>query len=314
MISPDGLGRIGVLMGGYSSEREISLKSGRAVSLALKEAGCSVKDIDIQTRNEADILDMIRKSEIDVAFIALHGCLGEDGKIQSILEKAGIPYTGSGVSANQLAIDKILTQETLRQRQIPIPAYRIIPQGQKVDFDTLLVDLKGLPVVVKPASEGSSIGVTIVSQINDLPPALARAFQYGQRILVEQYIRGRELTVGILGDEALPIVEIRPKNDFFDFSAKYQHGMTEYIVPAPIPEDVAGEIQTLALAAHRSLGCKDLSRVDVMLNEQMRPFFLEINTIPGFTSTSLLPMAARCKGIPFKELCLKLVELAYEKK
>ena len=174
--------------------------------------------------------------------------------------------------------------------------------------------LNGWPVVIKPACEGSSIGITIVSQKEELKAALSKAFQYGHEILVERFIPGRELTVGIIGSESLPIVEIRPKKAFFDFEAKYQSGMTEYIVPAPISPDLAEQIQDTALQAHLALGCRDFSRVDIILDQESRPYILEVNTIPGFTATSLLPKAAKQAGLEFPELCLLLTQMAYGKK
>ena len=307
-------GKIGVLMGGYSSEREISLKSGKAVYQALQGQKCEVSALDIDCRDEQKIAELIRSAHMDVAFITLHGCLGEDGTIQSILEKMGVPYTGSRPEAHRLAIDKTITQKIFREHGIPIPEHKVISKDERVPINEIWNCFKGVPVIVKPACEGSSIGVTVVREENDLQSALDQAFQYGPYVLVERYIDGRELTVGILNEQALPIVEIRPKNNFFDFTAKYQKGMSEYIVPAPIPEPVARKIQTLAVRGHVALGCRHLSRVDVILDERLNPFFLEVNTIPGFTSTSLLPMAAQCVGINFDQLCIQLIELAYGKK
>ncbi len=306
-------GHIGVLLGGYSSEREISLKSGKAVYDALEEAGHHVSKIDIVSR-EDDIGQMIQAAGIDVAFIALHGALGEDGTIQSLLEMAGVPYTGSGVDASRIAINKISTQNVLRKKNFPVPIFTTVFQEDSMDEDALLTRVDGMPVVVKPAAEGSSLGVTIVHKRENFKKAVMEAFRYGSPILVDHYIQGRELTVGILSDEPLPVVEIRPTHDFFDFTAKYQKGLTDYLVPAPLSAEITTKVQQMALAAYEAVGCRDFSRVDVILDRKMNPYILEINTIPGFTATSLLPMAAQEAGYNFTQLCEKIIALAYEKK
>jgi D-alanine-D-alanine ligase len=306
-------GRIGVLMGGYSSERDISLKSGKAVTEALQESGCDVVAVDIKEQDEKKILSALQESHIDVAFIALHGQLGEDGRIQSILEQANIPYTGPGVKASALAFDKIKTQTLLKDRSILIAPHMILNKGE-YDAASLVEKNLGLPVVVKPPREGSSIGVTLVKEAKDLPAALDLAWQYAPDILIEKFIKGRELTVGIVGQEALPIVEISYTDEFFNFSAKYQTKTTNYIVPAPLSTCVSQDIRTTALAVHHILGCEDMSRIDFILGTDGRAYVLEVNTIPGFTSSSLLPKAALCNGISFNQLCLKLVDLAYGKK
>ena len=306
-------GHIGVLMGGYSSEREISLKSGHAVFTALREAGCRVTGLDITVQEEEKIFHFIKESKIDAAFIALHGRLGEDGTIQAILEKAGIVYPGSGVEASRLAINKSKTQQMLKGKNIPVPEHISLRDGSQVDIDSIVRAL-GLPVVVKPSCEGSSIGISLVQQKEQLAVALAAAFRYGNEVLVEEYLWGKELTVGILDKEPLTVVEICPKNNFFDFTSKYQPGMTRYRIPAKISLRETKKVQSLAMAAHQALGCADFSRVDLILDGTGNPFVLEVNTIPGFTSMSLLPKAARAHGINFTDLCLKLIHLAYEKK
>jgi len=308
------LGHIGVLMGGYSSERDISLKSGSAIYKALSEKGCNVSEIDINVKEEKQIINLIKKARIDVAFIALHGALGEDGTIQSILERLKIPYTGSGIDASERAIDKVKTQRILKENNIPVPDYEVVRRGDVYDYNLLIQNLKGFPLIVKPAREGSSIGIKVANDWMELSRGIEDALEYGKEVLVERYIKGRELTVGILDEKPLPIVEIRTKNIFFDFTAKYQRGITEYIIPAEISQDIASKIQMMALDAHEVLGCRDLSRVDLILDEGKRPFFLEINTIPGFTSTSLLPMAAKQVGIDFQQLCYRITELAHAKK
>lgn len=308
------LGRIGVLMGGYSSEREISLKSGTAVAESLKRQGGEVVSIDITVKDKEKITSLVRSYDLDVAFIALHGRLGEDGTIQAILEEIGVPYTGSGVEASRLALDKVLAQDLFQKSGIQVPARISLYKQEAAHHAGLVQSIDFYPVVVKPAREGSSIGITLVRAPGALAEALNKAWKYDDKVLIEQYIQGKELTVGILGDEALAPIEIRPKAEFFDFKAKYSSGATEYIVPAHLPQEVADNIRQTALAAHRALGCADLSRVDFILSENGAYYVLEVNTIPGFTSTSLLPKAARVMGIDFDRLCLHLAGLAYGKK
>ncbi|HCI45560.1 MAG TPA: UDP-N-acetylmuramate--L-alanine ligase [Candidatus Omnitrophica bacterium] len=308
------LGRIGVLMGGYSSEREISLRSGTAVAESLKRQGGEVVSIDITVRDKEKITSLVRSYILDVAFIALHGRLGEDGAIQSILEEIGVPYTGSGVEASRLALDKVLAQDLFQKSGIQVPAHISLYKQEAAHHAGLIQAIDFYPVVVKPAREGSSIGISLVRAPGALQDALDKAWKYDDKVLIEQYIPGRELTAGILGDEALAPIEIRPKTEFFDFKAKYSSGATEYIVPAHLPQEVSDNIRQTALAAHRALGCADLSRVDFILAENNAYYVLEVNTIPGFTSTSLLPKAARVMGIDFDRLCLQLAGLAYGKK
>jgi len=308
------LGRIGVLMGGYSAEREISLKSGTAVAESLKRQGGEVIAIDIMVKDKEKITSLVRSYNLDVAFIALHGRLGEDGAIQSILEEIGVPYTGSGVEASRLALDKVLAQDLFQKSGIQVPAHISLYKQEAAHHAGLIQAIDFYPVVVKPAREGSSIGISLVRAPEGLAEALQKAWKYDDKVLIEQYIQGRELTVGILGDEALAPIEIRPKAEFFDFKAKYSSGATEYIVPAHLPQEVSDNIRQTALAAHRALGCADLSRVDFILAENDAYYVLEVNTIPGFTSTSLLPKAARVMGIDFDRLCLQLAGLAYGKK
>lgn len=308
------LGRIGVLMGGVSSEREISLKSGRAVSEALIRQGQDVVPLDITESDETNIGALIRKSRLDVAFIALHGRLGEDGTIQTILDKAQVPYTGSGPKASNLALNKAAAQELFEKNGIRTPSHVIVTGKNFSQAADQIARSGSFPMVVKPACEGSSIGISIVPSIKELKSALEVAWRYGETVLMEKYIVGRELTVGIIGTEALPVVEICPKNKFFDFEAKYTTGKTEYIVPARIPEKIAGEVRKVALEAHRLLGCENFSRVDFMLDARGRHYILEVNTIPGFTATSLLPKAAQQIGLGFDQLCLTIIGLAYGKK
>ena len=311
--NPSVIGRVGVLMGGCSSERPISLKSGKAIFESLKEYGCNVAAIDVNSDIDEEIAALIKNAKIDVAFIALHGRLGEDGRIQAILDAMRIPYPGSGVEASRVALNKILSQEIFNKNNIPVPDYIALRKGEAMDLNGIAKALKKFPVVVKPASEGSSIGITMVENMDGLQPAIEKAFQYDAQVLIECFIEGRELTVGILDEKPLPAIEIRPKSKFFDFEAKYQAGMTEYIVPAQLSRDVGAKVQAMGLQAHRALGCRNFSRVDIMLDKQNNPFVLEVNTIPGFTATSLLPKAAKVAGLDFTQLCLKLINLAYAK-
>jgi D-alanine-D-alanine ligase len=308
------LGCIGVLMGGCSSEREISLKSGKAVHKALTEIGCNAQAIVIESQKEENIIKLLTEARLDVAFIALHGRFGEDGTVQAILEKMGIPYTGPGVLASQRAINKITTQTVLQKNGVPVADFIALSKKDKKGLAGIADKIKKFPVVVKPAQEGSSIGVTLVRDKKDLKKGIATAFEYDSDILIESYVKGREMTVGILGDEPLPIVEIKTKAVFFDFQAKYQSDTTEYIVPADLPLDLTKKIQQMALKAFRAIGGSDFSRIDFILDENNNPFVLEINTIPGFTSHSLLPKAAAVAGYNFSALCLKIIQLAYAKK
>ena len=308
------LGHIGVLLGGCSSERDISFKSGKAVIKALSEKGCLVSPIEIESTDESEILGLLKDTKIDVAFIALHGEFGEDGGIQAILEKAGIPYTGSDVATSRITINKILTQRLLKQNGLLVPAYFSLQQDRAVDVEMALREIGGFPVVVKPAREGSSIGITIVQEKEKFVPALREAFLYGSEILVEKYVSGKEVTAGILDQQALPLVEIRPQHAFFDYEAKYKKGLTDYLVPADLPPAVFSAIQEEALKAFKILGCRDLARIDFIVDAQGRGFILEVNTIPGFTETSLLPKAAKYNRIEFWDLCLQIVQLALNRK
>jgi len=305
-------GRIGVLMGGPSSEREISFKSGRAIYESLRNSGLEVVAIDIATDDIQDTSRLIKSQKIDCAFIALHGRFGEDGQIQRILDRSGLVYTGSAAEASGRAMDKIVSHAIFSSNGLAVPRYRALNKTSLSKDDGFFADLI-FPLVVKPVTGGSSIGLSIVDSQASLKEAIELAFSYDESIMIEEYIRGRELTVGILDEEALPVIEIIPKNKFFDFQAKYQSGMTDYIVPAKLAAEITRRIQQSALTAHKLLGCFGCSRVDIILSGDNVPFLLEINTIPGFTSTSLLPKAARAAGIEFNQLCMKLIELAYAK-
>ncbi len=299
------LGKIGVLAGGPSSEREISLKSGKAVYDALIEEGLEAVFLDVRN----DVMAAVSLHKVDIAFIALHGRFGEDGTVQRLLETAGIPYTGSGEAASRLALDKIASKEIFIRSGIPTPRYRTFRKGESSVKEVCSF---GFPMVIKPQFEGSSIGLSIVNGRNDLDEALEKAFRLGDRILAEELIEGRELTVGVLEEKALPVIEIVAKNKVYDFTAKYNDPDTRYLVPAPIDDDVAGMIKGMGIRSHEALGCRAFSRTDIILDKLGNAFVLEVNTIPGLTERSLLPKAARAAGLSFNQLCIKLIENAYE--
>jgi D-alanine-D-alanine ligase len=308
----DKLGRVGVLMGGPSTEREISLKSGKAVFENLRQLGLDAIAIDIKTSNTSENIRLISSHKIDCAFIALHGLFGEDGQIQEILDGLNIPYTGSRMLASRLAMDKIATRKICQIHGLPVPKYHILDRfSYSTNWE--LPENFSLPLVVKPATHGSSIGLSIIDDKKDIDKAISLAFGFDGIILIEEYIKGREVTVGILDKIALPVIEIIPKKRFFDFEAKYQPGMTEYIVPARLEEEISRKIQETAMKVHKLLGCVGCSRVDMILDNANNPVVLELNSIPGFTPTSLLPKAAKVAGIDFPQLCLRLLELAYKK-
>jgi D-alanine-D-alanine ligase len=296
--------RIGVLAGGPSSEREISLKSGTAVHKALLDEGYNAIFLDVKD----DICDIIKKNKIDVAFIALHGKFGEDGTVQRMLEGLGVPYTGSGVEASKTALDKIASKEIFVRVGIPVPKYAVAEDGRPIPAE---IEALGWPIVVKPPLEGSSIGLSIVKDRSGLGQALKKAFKYGPKVLLEEYIDGRELTVGILDDKPLPVIEIVPKNKVYDYEAKYKSPDTGYLIPAPIEKDIFMRAQKLGEAAHLALGCRSMSRVDIMAKKDGALFVLEVNTIPGMTERSLLPKAAGAVGMSFGKLCVKLIESAH---
>jgi D-alanine-D-alanine ligase len=299
--------KIGVLMGGSSSEREVSLRSGRAMEAALRRRGYRTMGFDVNP----SIAVNLKREEIEIAVISLHGRGGEDGAIQGLLEVMGIPYTGSGIAASAIGMNKVLTKRLLDYHTLPTPRYAVI-RGTGQERTSLPLGFE-LPVVLKPACEGSTIGVSIVRETRDFSPALERALSYGPVVLIEDYIDGQEATVGILDEEALPVVEIVPKEDFYNYDAKYTPGKTEYILPARIPEATYREVQQLAVKVHQAIGCEGYSRVDMRLDRKFRPFVLEINTLPGMTETSLLPKAAQDAGIGYDDLVEKILASALKK-
>jgi D-alanine-D-alanine ligase len=294
--------KIAVLMGGPSLEREVSLATGRGISKALRSLGADVVDVDVREAK----FELPR--DVEFAFIALHGTFGEDGQVQQILEERGIAYTGEGVEESRLAFDKIRSKEKFHKHGVSTPEWEIIRTPQRPGMQ--------LPIVVKTPRQGSTIGVYIVKKPEELEPAIADAAKYDDQLLIEKFVSGRELTIGILGDEALPILEIIPRGGFYDFINKYPFlnpqagGAAEHICPARIQPEKTKEIQELALRAFRALGLRVYSRVDVLLSQTGDPFVLEINTIPGMTEASLLPEAAAAVGISYVDLCRRIIALS----
>ncbi len=290
--------RIGVLMGGVSAEREVSIRSGTAVFNALKGLGYNVVSID----TGRDICEVLKKERIDLAFLVLHGGTGENGSVQGMLEVLGIPYTGSGVLASALAMDKEASKKVFLYHGIPTPPFKVVSQESKTGEGGLSAADFELPWVIKPAEEGSSIGVNIVRDESSVAPAIEQALRFSGRVIVEKFIAGREIQVGILRDSVLGAVEVRPKLEFYSYEAKYTPGLTEYILPPDVSPDVLGRAQKTALHAHIALGCKGATRVDLVVEADGDPYVLEVNTIPGMTETSLLPKIAALAGFDFRSL------------
>jgi len=257
------------------------------------------------TEDSEKVEQIIRNADIDVAFIAMHGKFGEDGKLQAILENMGVNFVGSDSLASSFAMDKIVSKKIFEENNIPTPRHVVLNR-----LNDLTLDQVTFPLIVKPQSQGSSIGITLVNDASEIDKALKLAFRYDDNIMLEEYIKGKELTVSILDKYALEPIEILPKNKLFDFQAKYSKGLTDYILPAKIDSSSRNKIQHLSLNTHKALGCRHFSRVDLILDENNNPFILELNTIPGFTATSLLPKAAAYEGINFQQLCIKLLMLA----
>ena len=294
--------KIAVLMGGPGSERDVSLATGRGVSKALRSLGAEVVEVDVHDKNFA------LPKDVDLAFITIHGTFGEDGQLQEILEKRGVDYTGDGVEASRSAFDKILSKEKFREYDVVTPEWEVIEAGQRPTIS--------VPLVVKPARQGSTVGVVIVKDASELDSAMAEAAKYDRKLLIEKFVSGRELTIGILGDQALPILEIIPKGGFYDFNNKYPFlnpqagGAAEHVCPAKIDPNKTKQIQEQALHAFRALGLVVYGRVDVLLPDSGNPFVLEVNTIPGMTEASLLPEAAAAAGINYVDLCARIIALS----
>jgi len=302
-VNPRELGKVAVLMGGRSAERAVSLKSGSMVLAALKKRGVDAHAFDPKDRG----LDALIAERFDRVFIALHGRYGEDGTIQGALELLGIPYTGSGVLGSALAMDKWRTKLVWQACNIPTPHCELLSETS--DFGAVAARL-GLPLMVKPANEGSSIGMSKVRKAADLPAAYALAAKYDSLVIAETFIEGVELTAGVLGDMALPLIRLETPRDFYDYEAKYVAADTRYVIPCGLPPDAERVIQDEALRAFNALGCVGWGRVDLMLDHSGRPYFLEVNTSPGMTDHSLVPMAARHAGMSFEDLCVRILDTA----
>jgi D-alanine-D-alanine ligase len=327
--------KIAVLMGGTSAEREVSLASGMGVVKALRERGHQVWTVDtargfVAEGDEGGLLpggvasappgetqgiplielgNVPQLREADVAFLALHGGAGEDGTIQALLELMGVRYTGSGALGSGIAMDKDVSKRLFRDAQVPTLPWRVVRAPTFAYDPDTIEDIIGFPCIVKPSRQGSSVGIHVVNDLGELQAAVEDAAQHDSEVMIERYAKGRELTVGILGDQALPAVEIRPKKGIYDYHSKYTPGMTEYFCPAPLEEEIVAQMQAYALRAFRVLKLRGYARIDFILaREQL--FCLEANTLPGMTATSLLPKAAAAMGIDYPELCDRIVKLA----
>lgn len=301
--------RIAVLQGGRSAEREVSLSSGSQVSAALRLRGHEVEPVDLDGRT----WDVLRDGGWDCVFVALHGRLGEDGTVQGMLELLGLPYTGSGVLASALCIDKARTNRLLAAGGFAIPDFSEVVGDDVED----VVEQYGLPVVVKPVREGSTIGLTIARDVDALASGLVLARRYDSRVLVQRFVEGVEITVGVLATpevHVLPTLEITYENETYDYDAKYTEGRSHHIIPARIPEAARRSAAEAAGRAFRALGCEGLARVDFIVDRDCTPWLLEVNTVPGLTALSLLPDAARAAGVPFDELCERLVRHGIERR
>ncbi|HEX9811861.1 MAG TPA: D-alanine--D-alanine ligase [Burkholderiales bacterium] len=299
-------GKVAVLMGGHSSEREISLLSGNAVLAALRRRGVDAHAFDPAERP----LEDLKREGFARAFIALHGRYGEDGIVQGALELLGVPYTGSGVMASALAMDKWRTKLIWQAVGIPTPRYALLAEDS--DADALVANL-GLPLIVKPACEGSTIGLTKITAAGQLADAYRLAAKYDRLVLVEEFVAGQELTVSVLGDRALPIVRIEPAVELYDYQAKYFSNDTKYFCPSGLPDGVERPLQAQALEAYRVVGCEGWGRVDLILDAAGHAHFLEVNTSPGMTGHSLVPMAAKQAGIDFDELAVRILATTEER-
>lgn len=307
--------KIGVVMGGPSAEREVSLNTGKAIVAALQEKNYNVVGIDL---DPSRFVAQLRENEIEVVFNAIHGLFGEDGRMQGALELMGIPYTGSGVLSSAMAMDKGISKRLFASAHIPTPRYQLLKRDYGMGPDVLqsILDDFEPPFVVKPSTQGSTIGLTIVQETMELPSALEKAFSYDTEVLVEEFIDGSELTVGILGGkkpEALPVIEIVPYSGVYDYHAKYTKGATEYYVPARIDAETTRQTKNVAVEAFKILGCAGIARVDIRLDPSNHPFVLEVNTIPGMTATSLVPKAAAAAGISFPDLCERILLMTLER-
>ncbi|MEA2424060.1 MAG: D-alanine-D-alanine ligase [Thermoleophilaceae bacterium] len=308
---------VAVLKGGPSLERQVSLRSGARVEDALQRLGHEVVSVDVGS----DLVEQLESERPEVAFIALHGRGGEDGTVQELLDIVGIPYTGSGVLASMRAIDKVLTKHLLVEAGLPTPEFFAFSETAfrelgAADALPAIEERLAFPIVVKPAAQGSALGVKFARTASDVPAALVAAFSYDSRVLLERHVDGRDVAVSVLdgpgGPEALPVVEAVPRDeDFYDFESRYEIGRTGFVCPADLGDELTARAQEIAVATYRLLGCRGFARVDLMVEEHSgEPLVLEVNTIPGLTETSLLPMAAEAAGMGFDDLIARILELA----
>jgi len=300
-MSRPSFGRVGVLLGGRSAEREVSLKSGTLVLNALRSGGVDAHPFDPAERGIDEMID----EHFERVFIALHGRFGEDGTLQGVLEWLGIPYTGSGVLGSALAMDKIRAKLLWQASGVATPPYERLEAGADLRG---VAERLGLPLMVKPANEGSSIGMSKVRRADALDEAFALAVNYDREVIAEKFIEGIELTAGILGDQPLPLIKLETPREFYDYQAKYVSDDTRYILPCGLPAGEERALQALCLKAFHALGCRGWGRVDLMLDRAGKPYLLEVNTAPGMTDHSLVPMAARAVGLSNEDLCIKILE------
>jgi D-alanine-D-alanine ligase len=295
--------RVAVLYGGLSSEREVSLNTGKAIAKALEARGHDVALLDV----DRDVGSRLRELRADVAFNALHGRFGEDGCIQGLLEAMGVPYTGSGVLASAVGMDKVVSKTLFRALGLAVADYRVFPRSRAADIS--VADLPfGLPCVVKPSGEGSSVGVSLVKDPGALAKACREAAAFKGDVIVERYVQGKEIQVAVLDGKALGAIEVVPANEFYDYAAKYTAGTTQYFYPARIPEGQTRAVMAAAETAHRGIGCDGVTRTDFILAPDGTPYILEVNTLPGMTATSLVPKIAKGNGISFEDLCERLLD------
>ena len=305
-VKPEDLGKVAVLMGGWSAEREVSLKSGEAVLNALLEKKVDALKIDVKRES---IFDELKNGHFDRVFIILHGPGGEDGAMQSVLEIMELPYTGSGVLASALAMDKLRCKELLQGSGLPTPAYMKLDKTTDMNYVGATL---GFPIMVKPTLEGSSIGMSKVNEEADLYKAWEVAANFGDTVLAEQWVEGKEYTVAILGETALPVIRLETKREFYDYAAKYDDDDTQYHCPCGLNQEEESQLQRLALATFSAVGVKGWGRVDIMCDEEGKPSVIEINTVPGMTSHSLVPMAAKANDISFEDLVFNILSQTLE--
>ena len=301
-VAAKDFGKVAVLMGGWSAEREVSLSSGKAVLQALLEKGVDAHPIDVQ---KGTVIEKITQGKFDRAFNILHGPGGEDGVIQGVFEVLDIPLTGSGVMSSSIAMDKLRSKQLLEGAGIPTPAYLKLEEDTDAGYVEAML---GLPVMIKPAMEGSSIGMTRVNETEELAAAYQLAAQYQSSVLAERWIEGDEYTVAILADEALPVIKLETPHEFYDYEAKYQSNDTHYICPCGLSATEEQQLQRLALSAYYALGASGWGRVDIMCDHEGTPWVIELNTLPGMTDHSLVPIAAKAAGISFDDLVIKILE------